>query len=61
VTPDELQLELDTFMAFYNFARPHQGYRVAGRTPARALLDLLAQQRLLPPVPEAVQEVPLAI
>ena len=59
-SPDELQLDLDVFMTFYNFARAHQGYRVAGRTPAQALLDLLAQQRLLPPMPEAVKEVPLA-
>jgi transposase InsO family protein len=59
-SPDEIQMDLDVFMAFYNFARAHQGYRVAGRTPAQALLDLLAQQRLLPPMSEAVKEVPLA-
>ena len=35
--PDEIQRDLDTFMAFYNFRRTHQGYRVAGRTPAKAL------------------------
>jgi len=39
--PDEIQRDLDTFMAFYNFRRTHQGYRVAGRTPAKALYDLL--------------------
>lgn len=47
-------------MAFYNFKRTHQGYRVTGRTPAQALLDLIAAQRQLPPIPIAAQEVPLA-
>ena len=52
--------DLDTFMAFYNFRRTHQGYRVAGRTPAKALYDLIAEQWLLPPISEPGQEVPLA-
>jgi hypothetical protein len=47
-------------MAFYNFQRTHQGYRVAGRTPAKALYDLIASQWLLPPISGAAQEVPLA-
>jgi transposase InsO family protein len=59
-TPDELQRDLDAFMAFYNFRRTHQGYRVAGRTPAKALYDLIASQWLLPPISDAAQEVPLA-
>jgi len=58
--PEEIQRDLDVFMAFYNFQRTHQGYRVAGRTPAQALLDLIAQQRMLPPVSPAAEEVPLA-
>jgi transposase InsO family protein len=58
--PDEIQRDLDTFMAFYNFRRTHQGYRVAGRTPAKALYDLIAEQWLLPPISDAAQEVPLA-
>jgi transposase InsO family protein len=29
-----LQRSLDGFLHFYNHARPHQGYRVRGRTPA---------------------------
>lgn len=58
--PEEIQRDLDVFMAFYNFHRTHQGYRVAGRTPAQALLDLIAQQRMLPPVNPDAQEVPLA-
>jgi transposase InsO family protein len=45
--PEEIQRDLDVFMAFYNFRRTHQGYRLAGRTPAQALLDLIAQQRML--------------
>jgi transposase InsO family protein len=40
--PDEIRRDLDVFMAFYNFRRTHQGYRVAGRTPAKALYDLIA-------------------
>jgi transposase InsO family protein len=59
-SPDEIQADLDTFMAFYNFQRTHQGYRVAGRTPAKALYDLIAEQWLLPPMSDATQEVPLA-
>jgi hypothetical protein len=49
-----------TVMTFYNFRRTHQGYRVAGRTPAKALYDLLAEQWLLPPISALDQEVPLA-
>jgi len=30
----QLQRTLDTFLAFYNRRRPHQGYRLKGRTPA---------------------------
>jgi len=47
VAVEEIQADLDVFMAFYNFERTHQGYRVAGRTPAKALFDGLAQQPLL--------------
>ena len=47
-------------MAFYNFRRIHQGYRVQGRTPAKVLYDLIASQWLLPPISDAAQEVPLA-
>ena len=58
--PDQLQRDLDTFRAFYNFRSTHQGYRVHGRRPAKALYDLIAEQWLLPPMPDAAQEVPLA-
>ena len=58
--PDQIQRDLDVFMAFYNFQRTHQGYRIAGRTPAKALYDLIASQWLLPPISDAAQEVPLA-
>ena len=57
--PDELQRDLDVFMAFYNFQRTHQGYRVRGRTPAKALYDLIAEQWLLPPISAPAEEVPL--
>jgi len=59
-SPDEIQADVDTFMAFHNFQRTHQGYRVAGRTPAKALFDLIAQQRALPPIAGPADEVALA-
>ena len=58
--PEEIQRDLDVFMAFYNFHRTHQGHRVAGRAPPQPLLDLIAQQRMLPTVTHDAQEVPLA-
>ena len=33
-TPAAMQRTLDAFMKFYNEQRPHQGYRLRGRTPA---------------------------
>ena len=33
-----LQHSLEAFMQSYNHERPHQGYRVRGRSPSRALL-----------------------
>jgi len=30
----QLQTSLSSFLSFYNFQRPHQGYRTKGRTPA---------------------------
>jgi hypothetical protein len=47
-------------MAFYNFRGTHQGYRVAGRTLAKALYDLIAEQWLLPPISLAAEGGPLA-
>jgi hypothetical protein len=58
--PEEIQRDLDVFRASYNFHRTHQGYSVAGRTPAKALPELIAQQRMLPPVTPDAQEVALA-
>jgi hypothetical protein len=57
---DEIQRDLETFMAFYNFRRTHQGYRVAGRTPAGRPVRPHRQQWLLPPISAPAQEVPLA-
>jgi len=31
---DDLQTDLDRFLNFYNYNRPHQGYRLKGRCPA---------------------------
>jgi transposase InsO family protein len=54
VEPSEIQRDLDVFMAYYNFERTHQGYRVGGRTPARALLDALGVARF----PQLVAQAP---
>ena len=62
LTPDEIQTDLDRFMAYYNFERTHQGYRVGGRTPAKALLDGLGKEFLLPPISPLTKapELPMA-
>jgi transposase InsO family protein len=39
-----LQRTLDGFMHYYNTERPHQGYRVRGRTPAALLWGVAAAQ-----------------
>jgi transposase InsO family protein len=38
-TLDQLQIDLDRYMQFYNRERSHQGYRTKGRTPSRAFLE----------------------
>jgi len=38
----ELQEDLDAWLAFYNEGRSHQGYRTQGRTPWQAFQDGLA-------------------
>jgi transposase InsO family protein len=45
---DELQVDLDSYLGFYNRERAHQGYRARGRTPYQAFLDgrNLAQERV---------------
>jgi transposase InsO family protein len=62
--PDEIQRDLDTFLEQYNLRRSHQGYRLAGRTPAQALQATLGITELPPLtggfiVPEG-EEVPTA-
>src|SRR5437867_13289267 len=39
--PAEIQRDLDAFLEHYNLRRSHQGYRLAGRTPAQALQEAL--------------------
>jgi transposase InsO family protein len=39
-----LQRALDGFMHYYNTERPHQGYRVRGRTPAALVWGVAAAQ-----------------
>jgi transposase InsO family protein len=39
---EQLQTDLDRYLERYNLRRSHQGYRLAGRTPAQAMADALA-------------------
>lgn len=57
---DEIQRDLDRFLAFYNLERSHQGYRLKGRTPAQALRDALGVKELPPIVPAPVEVAPEA-
>jgi transposase InsO family protein len=41
----QLQASLDGFLHFYNFERPHQGYRTRGRTPAEIFWGAVRDQR----------------
>jgi hypothetical protein len=43
---DEIQDDLDRFLAYYNLERSHQGYRLRGKTPAQALREALAAEQL---------------
>lgn len=45
-TVEEIQADLDRFLAYYNLERPHSGYRLQGRTPARALCEALGRETL---------------
>lgn len=49
--PEEIQRDLDRFLAYYNLERSHQGYRLKGRTPAQALREALGIEDLPPIVP----------
>jgi hypothetical protein len=65
LAPEEIQRDLDVFIAFYNEQRTHQGYRLKGRTPAQALREALGIERLpafAPPGdrPETEEETVLA-
>ena len=43
----QLQADLDSYLAFYNRERAHQGYRTQGRTPYQAFLDGIAREEAL--------------
>ena len=45
VTIDELQADLDAWMAEFNEARPHQGKWCFGKTPLQTFLDALPTTR----------------
>jgi transposase InsO family protein len=54
---DEIQQDLDRFLAYYNVERTHQGYRLKGRTPAQALWEALGHDELPRfPQPEPASE-----
>jgi transposase InsO family protein len=53
---DEIQRDLDRFLAYYNLERSHQGYRLKGRTPAQALREALGIEELPAIVPVAEEE-----
>ncbi len=42
---DQLQQDLDRYLAFYNRERAHQGYRTQGRTPYLAFMDGIKQMQ----------------
>jgi hypothetical protein len=50
---EQLQRDLDDYVAFYNRERAHQGYRTQGRTPFRTLSEGVAQMRREDVKPEA--------
>jgi transposase InsO family protein len=41
----QLQASLDSFLRFYNFQRPHQGYRTKGRTPSEIFWGAIRKHR----------------
>ena len=42
---EQLQRDLDEYVAFYNRERAHQGYRTQGRTPLQTFSEGVAQIR----------------
>jgi transposase InsO family protein len=41
----QLQASLDSFLDFYNFRRPHRGYRTKGRVPAEIFWGVVRERR----------------
>jgi transposase InsO family protein len=41
----QLQVSLDSFLQFYNFRRPHRGYRTKGRVPAEIFWGAVRDRR----------------
>lgn len=56
---DEIQRDLDRFLAYYNLERSHQGYRLKGRTPAQALREALGVKELPPLTYTPAKEEPI--
>ena len=50
---DQLQQDLDRYLAFYNRERAHQGYRTQGRTTYQAFWDEIKTMRTEEVKPEA--------
>ena len=42
---EQLQVDLDAFIVFYNERRTHSGYRTKGRTPMQTLKDIVKQPK----------------
>ena len=45
---EELQADMNQYLEYYNWKRPHQGRRTRGRTPAQAFFVPFPDQLLLP-------------
>jgi transposase InsO family protein len=51
-TVEALQTDLDAWLAYYNYERPHQGYRNLGKRPFERIEEYLVEQHIVPPVLE---------
>ena len=60
-TVEALQADLDGWLRYYNYERPHQGYRNLGKRPFERIDEYLAEQQISPPVldpPAATEDQP---
>ena len=60
-TVESLQADLDAWLRYYNYERPHQGYRNLGKRPFDRIEAYLAEQNSFPPLsppPVATEDQP---